>query len=230
MINYNTCTYSNDLGAGGMQDIYALIVFGKEYKGTYVDIGCRHPVNHNNTWLLEEYGWRGLSIDLADYTDSWKKYRPNTKYMNISAFDVDYTSEFKSLNMDSPIDFLSIDLERLGDRFNCLKQVIDTGYEFKTITVEHDAYCQNVNNEKIPQRNLLKERGYILVKECEVIEDFWINPKYINEEQYEMLIQFNHPGDSQCHPQNWLKYEKNYDWTHFFDIIDVEEFKKEGLG
>ena len=229
MIDYNTCTYSNDLGAGGMQDIYALIVFGKEYKGTYVDIGCRHSVHHNNTWLLEEYGWRGLAVDLADHTANWTENRPNTKYMNFSAFDVDYASEFETLNMDSPIDFLSIDLESLGDRFKCLKQVIDTGYEFKVITVEHDAYCQDITKEKNLQRGLLKEKGYILVKECEVIEDFWINPKYINEDQYEMLIQFNHPGADQCPPQNWLRYEKNYDWTHFFDIINLEEYKNKGL-
>ena len=229
MIDYNTCTYSNDLGAGGMQDIYALMVFGKEFKGTHVDIGCRHPVNHNNTWLLDEYGWRGLAIDLANHTDAWKEYRPNTKYINASAFDVDYLEEFKELSMTSPIDFLSIDLESLGDRFKCLQKVFESGYDFKVITIEHDAYCQDVMHEKLPQREFLKERGYVLVKECEVIEDFWINPKYINEDQYEMMIQFNHPGAKQCPPQNWLK-EKGYDWSHFFDIINVEEYKEKGLG
>ena len=230
MIDYNTCTYSNDLGAGGMQDIYALIVFGKEHRGTYVDIGCRHAVNHNNTWLLEQYGWRGLAVDCENYTESWEEYRPNTKYIHLSAFDVKYASEFETLNMDSPIDFLSIDLESTGDRFKCLKQIFETGHEFKAITIEHDAYCEDVTREKEPQREFLKERGYVLVKECEQIEDFWINPNYINEDQYKMLIQFNHAGDDQCPPQNWLRYEKNYDWTHFFDIINVEEFRKKGLG
>ena len=58
MLDYKTLNYSNDIGAGGLQDIFAMIVFGKEHKGTFVDIGCRHPVLHNNTYLLEQYGWK----------------------------------------------------------------------------------------------------------------------------------------------------------------------------
>ena len=224
MLDYNSLTYSNDLGAGGMQDVYALIVFGKEYKGTYVDIGCRHPVLHNNTYLLEEYGWKGIAVDKANYIGDWAHYRPNTKYFNSCAFSVNYLEEFKSFGLESPIDFLSIDLENLGDRFKCLQQIFDTGYEFKAITIEHDAYCQDIQKEKIPQREFLKERGYVLVKECEVIEDFWINPNYISPEQYELIVQFNYPGSRQCPPQNFLKAKK-YDWSHFYEKFDMEKVK-----
>ena len=224
MIDFN-CVYVNDLGAGGMQDIYALIVFGKEHKGTFVDIGCRHSVLHNNTVLLEEYGWRGLAVDLENHTDNWNQYRPNTKYICDSAFNVDYAEEFRLLDMDSPIDFLSIDLEILGDRYKCLTQIFETGYEFKAISIEHDAYCQDIEYEKIPQRRFLKDMGYVLVKECEQIEDFWINPKYISPEQYADIVQFNHPGDRQCPPQNFLS-AKGYDWTHYYDKFDFEKLKE----
>ena len=101
---------------------------------------------------------------------------------------VNYEQQFKNLEMESPIDFLSVDLELPGERLNILKKVFETGYEFKTITIEHDAYCQPVELEKIPQREYLTEKGYTLVRKDEIIEDFWINPKYINEDQYLLLL------------------------------------------
>lgn len=218
MFDSNTLQITNDIGAGGLQDVYALTVFGKDYKGTYVDIGCRHPVLHNNTFLLEQYGWRGFAVDLEYFVPEWKKYRPNSTYLNRDAFTVNYKAEFDKLELGSPIDFLSIDLELPGDRFNILKQVFETGYEFKVITIEHDAYCQPVELEKIPQRQFLTEKGYTLVKKCEWIEDFWINPKYINKNQYEILIQEN-SGEVEVHPWKFL-HSVGYDWNHFYEKID----------
>lgn len=219
MLDYGTLKYSNDIGAGGLQDIYALTVFGKEHKGTYVDIGCRHPVLHNNTYLLEKYGWRGFAVDIEYFTPEWKKYRPNSAYQNRDAFSINYKSRFDSMELGSPIDFLSIDLEGNVDRCNILKQVFESGYEFKTITIEHDAYCTG-ESEKTPQREFLTDKGYVLVKKCEFIEDFWINPKYINEDQYQILIQDN-CGEEEIHPWRFLK-SINYDWTHFYDQIDFD--------
>ena len=224
MFSFDTARSKNDIGSGGLQDVYALIVFGKKHVGTFVDIGCRHPVLHNNTFLLEEYGWKGFAVDLEYYTPEWKKYRQNTKYLNLDAFTVNYKKEFENLGMDSPIDFLSIDLELPGDRVNILKKVFETGYEFKVITIEHDAYCHPAELEKTPQREFLTEMGYVLVKKCEWIEDFWINPKYINLDQYEILIQEN-TKDVEITPAQFLK-EKDYDWTHFYDKIDVNNWKE----
>ena len=225
MLDYKTLKYSNDIGAGGLQDIFAMIVFGKEHKGTFVDIGCRHPVLHNNTYLLEQYGWKGFGVDLEFFSPEWKYYRPNSVYKNTDAFMVNYKQEFKNLEMDSPIDFLSVDLEVPGERLNILKKVFETGYEFKTITIEHDAYCQPVELEKIPQREYLTEKGYTLVRKDEIIEDFWINSKYINEDQYELLKSHN-TGPEEIHPWIFLKREHEYDWTHFYDKIDFDSISE----
>lgn len=222
MFDFNTLEMTNDIGAGGLQDVYALTVFGKRYKGTYVDIGCRHPVLHNNTFLLEKYGWKGLALDLADFTSEWEKYRSKTVYLNTDAFAVDYKKKFEEIGLSSPIDFLSIDLEVAGHRFSILKQIFETGYEFKCITIEHDAYCQPHEDEKIPQREFLTEQGYVLVRKCEYIEDFWINPKYIDEKKYSILIQDN-SGEIEVQPRHFLK-EKNYDWTTFYSKVDLNDY------
>ena len=32
--------------------------------GIYLDIGCFHPIRHNNTYLMYKLGWSGINIDL----------------------------------------------------------------------------------------------------------------------------------------------------------------------
>ena len=36
----------------------------KNFIGTYVDIGCYHPIKYNNTAMLYKKGWNGTNIDL----------------------------------------------------------------------------------------------------------------------------------------------------------------------
>ena len=33
-------------------------------KGTYLDLGCFHPIRDNNTYLMYKSGWSGINIDL----------------------------------------------------------------------------------------------------------------------------------------------------------------------
>ena len=43
-------------------------LFDKNFKGTYVDLGCFHPVRSNNTLQFYKKGWKGLNIDLNQLT------------------------------------------------------------------------------------------------------------------------------------------------------------------
>ena len=45
-----------------------LSFFDENYKGKFVDIGCFHPVRHNNTYAMYKLGWRGINIDLNPLT------------------------------------------------------------------------------------------------------------------------------------------------------------------
>ena len=35
----------------------------KKKKGTYVDIGCYHPILYSNTYGLYRRGWKGIVVD-----------------------------------------------------------------------------------------------------------------------------------------------------------------------
>ncbi len=182
----NTVSYSQ---CG--QDLFVLNLL-KIKNGTFLDLGCYLPKNINNTYLLEQNGWVGLSLDINDYTKEWS-FRKN-KFIQCDCFTQDYNALLSENYGSNVIDYLTLDMEVLGDRYRLLKTILNTNYEFKIITIEHDSHLgeQYVNQEKIPQRELLTKMGYVLV--CgdvshkdypnDYYEDWWVNKKHILKELY----------------------------------------------
>lgn len=171
------------------QDIFVYNILNKN-NGTFLDLGCYLPKNINNTYLLELNGWSGISLDIIDYSEEWKERK--NKFIQQDCMNVNLDELLDSNYDNKVIDYLSLDMEVLGDRFKLLEKIMETSYEFKVITIEHDSYLSEdyVNVEKLPQRKLLKEKGYILVcgdvsqKQYPTLfyEDWWVNSKYFNEE------------------------------------------------
>lgn len=182
----------SDKYAGEQQDIFVLSILGTENDGIFIDIGCREPINHSNTALLEKYKWKGIAIDRDNHSDKWNLERPNSKFIQSDALELNYKDVFDQLNIPNfIIDYLSLDLDGDNVAYSALKKVLNSGYEFKIITIEHDAYRGFAEADMKPQRELLKEYGYVLVRQCDIIEDFWVNPKYISKEQYTPFIHCN---------------------------------------
>ena len=46
------------------EDKKIIKLFHKNKKGTYLDVGCFHPIRQNNTYLMHQLGWKGVNIDL----------------------------------------------------------------------------------------------------------------------------------------------------------------------
>ena len=46
------------------EDLKIKDFFKKKKKGIYVDIGCYHPLDGSNTYLLYKKGWSGINIDV----------------------------------------------------------------------------------------------------------------------------------------------------------------------
>ena len=46
------------------EDLVVNNFFKNKTNGTYVDVGCYHPIDGNNTHLLFKNGWSGINIDL----------------------------------------------------------------------------------------------------------------------------------------------------------------------
>jgi len=183
------------------QDVFVYNILKKD-NGTFLDLGCSVPIFINNTYALELKGWYGISVDIFDFSSEWKLNRKN-KFIQQNCMNINFDDFLKQHYNTKVIDYLTLDMENLGDRFKLLEKVLNSSYEFKVITIEHDCYMDKDSGktdfetfEKNPQRKLLKEKGYILL--CSDVsqknypdlyyEDWWINGKYLNQENYSSWI------------------------------------------
>ena len=67
------------------EDIFIQKFFKKKSKGIYVDVGCYHPLDGNNTYLLFKKGWNGINIDLNKTSiELFNKARKNDLNLRIA--------------------------------------------------------------------------------------------------------------------------------------------------
>lgn len=177
------------------QDIFVINII-KEHTGKFLDLGCSLPKKINNTYLLELNGWTGISLDIQDFSSQWKERK--NPFIQSNCLTEDYNHLLPKHYDSNLIDYLTLDMEAIGDRYKLLKKILDYNYEFKVITIEHDGYINEnfIREEKLPQRQLLKSKGYRLL--CSDIshpnapnlffEDWWVNPKFFSEEDLDKWV------------------------------------------
>lgn len=144
--------------------------------GEYLEVGASHPIDINNTFLLEQHGWTGLSIDIDDSCRNiWAEKRKNPLII-ADALNFDYPQKER-------IDYLQIDVDPSETSFKALLQVLKSKTRFSIITYETDAYADNRFVQ--PSRQLLQSEGYKLIK-ADVMcgfgpfEDWYIDPLVID--------------------------------------------------
>ena len=50
------------------EDLFIQDYFKNKPKGYYIDVGCYHPLDGNNTQLLYKNGWSGINFDINYYS------------------------------------------------------------------------------------------------------------------------------------------------------------------
>ena len=164
------------------QDRFAYYLIGNS--GTFLDIGCYHPTQWNNTKALEESGWTGLMFDIRE---KWVTLCRQIRTSQVFLVDVS-TNEFAEIlnkNLENKvIDYISLDAD--GGSLGALQQLLNNGYGFKCMTFEHDYYDQG-NVLKAPSKALLEAHGYfplfedMKLHDGKIWEDWWINPSEFSE-------------------------------------------------
>jgi hypothetical protein len=171
------------------QDLFVLLLLNNQKNGKFIDIGSSHPIENNNTYLLEKFNWSGVCIEYDNsYIEEYKKR--DCLFLNINAFNINYTKLFKYINFNDCIDYLSLDIDE--NTTALLDKIPFDSVKFKIITIEHDEYRFG-DVYKLAQRNFLNKHGYKLMfgnvyaehgseiygKERSY-EDWWVHPNYIN--------------------------------------------------
>lgn len=158
--------------------------------GFFLDVGCNHPVNGNNTYLLEKkYQWTGIGFDLG-FEQEWKKER-NSKIFLVDATSPALTEILKREVDGRVVDYLSLDIDVGGYRqanlsYLALPRILDAGISFKCATIEHEAFKYGPRDRDL-MRKTLTDLGYEMLFEGirfptgEEFEDWWINPIYFDK-------------------------------------------------
>ena len=159
------------------QDRFAYYLIGKT--GTFLDIGCYHPTQWNNTKALEEAGWKGLMFDIRE---SWVELCTQHRTSKVFCVDVstnDVGNIIKEKLKNTVIDYVSLDAD--DGSLGALKQLLENNFSFKCMTFEHDYYDRG-NTLKAPSKALLEAYGYfplfedVKLADGSIWEDWWINP------------------------------------------------------
>tara|TARA_B100001250_G_C19772308_1_gene777754 strand:- start:828 stop:1577 length:750 start_codon:yes stop_codon:yes gene_type:complete len=94
--------------SGGAQDLIINYFFKDKKKGFYIDVGCYHPFNGNNTKLLYDRGWSGINIDLDFHTiDFFNFIRKRDENINIAISDEEGEKDLYFFHNRSAINSLS---------------------------------------------------------------------------------------------------------------------------
>jgi hypothetical protein len=185
------------------QDKFVLNVLKNKKNGYFLEIGSNHPIDINNSYLLEKnYNWKGIMVEYdSKFLSLYKQHRPNSIHVINDATKVDYKNIFEQNNMPLNFDYLQIDLEaNNGSTLKTLQkldnEIFDT-YKFATVTFEHDIYHTNFANTRLESRNIFAKRGYICVfedinnKGINPFEDWYVHPDLVDMNYVNNLIENN---------------------------------------
>ena len=96
------------------EDLVLEEYFKGAVNGIYVDLGCYHPIQHNNTMLLHQKGWRGINIDINEFSIKLFNFcRPDDLNLNLAVSDKNDEIDFyyqKKLSVLSTINKSQADL------------------------------------------------------------------------------------------------------------------------
>ena len=193
-----------------MQDIFVLTLLNGKTNGTYLELGSFEPIKYNNTYLLSQFGWNGISIDIQkDLESLWKQHRPDNTFISADAIKIDYKVLLESL--PNVIDYLQIDIDAGEGDIEVLSKLLDTGKRFSVITFEHEQVFQKKSCD------ILTAHGYQQLVEnvvCRdfgkdlwhVYEDWWIDPATVDltiaEKFKNISVDKTYPFELFCQPKS----------------------------
>ena len=162
------------------QDMFVLSALDGKRNGTFIEIGSGHPTLFNNTKLLEEeFGWRGISLDIDERMCSIFSRERSTNVILADAADTNYEIMFKQNVQEQHIDFLRINAE--GGSIPALERIPFDKHVFNVIQFQHNV-CWWGEEVAVKSREILQKLGYIClvpnvaVSDKLAYEDWWVHP------------------------------------------------------
>ena len=182
------------------QDEFIFNLFEGKRNGSFIDLACAHPIQGNNTYLLEkEFGWTGWCFDIVNVEQryQWSTHR-TSPFINIDATSQAFADYLKTnIPEDLVVDYISLDIDTAS--MAALNRIVEAGIKFKSITFEHevfkDPYLQTASREVLESlgfKRLFEDvthppfagmyPGKILH-----FEDWWIHPDLVDKDVLKVM-------------------------------------------
>lgn len=175
---------ANDTSQAG-QTRFAAHVLNYKRGGTFVDFGCAHPIEWNNSFALEaELGWGGLLLDSSAATCALCQQQRKGTVVCADATKFDFAPAFCTLG--PVLDYASVDVDefQVAALLNLMACADHTGTRFRVMTIETDAYRFG-EGPRTRIVDMLCSRGYDLIADrvksqgCD-FETFWVDPALVD--------------------------------------------------
>ena len=186
---YNYFLKKNSYSQFG-EDLVISSFFG-QFIGTYVDIGCYHPIKYSNTALLHKKGWKGINIDLNETSTAlFNACRKND--LNLTAclsdkeeeVEVFLDSEFSALNSIYPENKKIFDFKnskKIKLKTKIFSQLIKDNFDFLNIdcegndlkilkTIDFKLYTPQIINIEVSENNKKEIYSYLNSSGYELFE------------------------------------------------------------
>lgn len=128
--------------------------------GTFIDIGSNEPIRWNNSYALEEMGWRGVLVEIdPQYKADTLRDRKNP-LLTVDARLVNWNTVLPWRS----ISYLSLDIDENEERdlaLSILTNLVRDGVEWQCATIEHDGYRYG-DNPRLKIREFMYANGYKL--------------------------------------------------------------------
>lgn len=132
------------------QDLFANFFINDHRRKYFMDLGCEHPKNGNNTYMLENKGWEGVIVDCrSDLFDLYKQTQRNCICKLADLTDINQLNDVCDTfieNFGTHIDYLSFDVD--AATFKVIENFPFEKLSFGLMTFEHDVYQLNSTNKK----------------------------------------------------------------------------------
>ena len=186
------------------QDMFVLTMLNGKRDGSFFEIGCNDPTRSNNTKLLEEWGWTGVSIDYnPEMTAKFAKER-NSMVITGDANKLDYNEL-----ITKDYDYLQVDVDPAMNSLNVLLKIPFETRRFAVITFEHDDYLSPDSGVRERSRQYLESHGYILVagdiapRKYDNFEDWWVHPDLVDPK----IVEKMRSGDGTKKADHYMFYK-----------------------
>ena len=135
---FSSFKYRKSYSQGAM-DLILKDIFRNKKKGIYIDVGCQHPIQNNNTYQLHRKGWEGINIDLDKFNiDLFNFNRPKDFNINQAISDKIGHDKLYFYHEKSPINTLDAKISKLQKA--SVKDIVEISTDTLTNIVEKSPY------------------------------------------------------------------------------------------